>query len=703
MAEPQVREPESRVAGVAATLDAPPESLFARLTALGIREADLVPRHDGTLLGDLPPTIADPRPDMTTAPPPEGEASPGRTFDPTRVVLGDKIGEGGMGLVHVADQPALRREVAVKTLRPERKTPAAVSALLREAWVTGRLEHPNVVPIHLVYDHEDPRVVMKRVEGMTWDTLLDAPDLVGELLNRPLDSKERLRFHLRVFTEVCHAVHFAHARGILHLDLKPENVMVGRFGEVYLLDWGIAAAIPGLGPEWLPPADQIRGVRGTPAWMPPEMAAADGASIGVASDVYLLGGLLHALLVNTPRHGGSTVRETLEHAYRSAPYPYPPLPPELADLAGLANRATARLPERRPPSAEAMRRAIEDHLEHQSSIELAADGERRLEQLSAAYAQKDGAREPASSPTAARPAAGPRRSGPERASDTASSPTAARPADAFARLAREFLECRFSFQQALKIWPENTRARDGLQRLLRASALHALEHQQLERATECIGELSPRDPELERRLTALGKKLYGQRERLRVLERDADANAYHRQRSYMSIGAGLLFVAWNATFGALHRASPLTLSELVWTNLTTIVIFFGAAVLVRRSLLTTATNRRLVILFGSGFAAILVLWAAALVHSQANPDRALRVEEVLGLSQSVFVYFVLAVTFTMDGRVAWLLPGVIALGVVSPLWPAYGFELLGASGALIGFFLAALWWRPRPPRGPDPA
>ncbi|HRE92382.1 MAG TPA: hypothetical protein PK095_24920, partial [Myxococcota bacterium] len=134
----------------------------------------------------------------------------------------------------------------------------------------------------------------------------------------------------------------------------------------------------------------------------------------------------------------------------------------------------------------------------------------------------------------------------------------------------DFLECRFSFQQALKIWPENGRARDGLQRLLRASALHALEHQQLERATECIGELSPRDPELERRLTALGRKLYGQRERLRLLERDADANAYHRQRSYMSIGAALLFIGWNSLFGALHRASPLALGDLLWINLTTI-------------------------------------------------------------------------------------------------------------------------------------
>ncbi|HRE92381.1 MAG TPA: hypothetical protein PK095_24915, partial [Myxococcota bacterium] len=131
--------------------------------------------------------------------------------------------------------------------------------------------------------------------------------------------------------------------------------------------------------------------------------------------------------------------------------------------------------------------------------------------------------------------------------------------------------------------------------------------------------------------------------------------------------------------------------------------FFGAAILVRRSLLTTATNRRLVILFGSGFAAILVLWAAAFFHSQASPDRALRVEEVLGLSQSVFVYFVLAVTFTMDGRVAWILPAVIALGVVSPRWPELAFELLGAGGALIGVFLAALWWRPRPPRRQDPA
>lgn len=680
-------------AAIAHTIDAPtPESLaplMPRLLSLGIHEAHLLPGENGTLV-DQPPTVLETharRSNDTTTPPPPDNEPVAQELDPTRIVLGPLLGEGGMGLVHVADQPALKREVAVKTLRPERKTPAAVNALMREAWVTGSLEHPNIVPIHLVFDAEgDPRVVMKRIEGVTWDTLLDAPFMLGELLGRELDSKERLRFHLRILTEVCHAIHFAHVRGILHLDLKPENVMVGRFGEVYLLDWGIAVGLTGIGPPWLPTTLQVRGVRGTPSWMPPELAGADSESLGVAADVYLLGGLLHAVLVNKPRHAGETVREMLENAWESAPYPYRELSaPDLVDLAALANWATQRDPARRPASALLFRRALESHLEHQSSIELTSSAEKRLERLFAAYGERQDDQ-------------GDKDEKGEKAHKPARPERGQRPVDKVDKredIRREFLECRFAFLQALQIWPENPRARLGLQRLLRESAIHALDHAQLERATECIAELSPRDPELEARLNALGQKLYGQRERLRHLERDADANAYHRQRSIMSAQAATLFIVWNTICSMLHRASPFALTDLLWINATTIVVFGIAALIVRRSLLTTATNRRLVILFGSGFFAVLILWCAAVLHGLTFPARALSVEDVVVLTQSVFVYFVLSVTFTMDGRVAIILPAIVAIGILSPLYPELAFEALGLSGGLVGFFLAALWWRPR--------
>ncbi len=628
--------------------------LALRFSQLGVLDAHLAPGSNGTIAepprpevpnaaqgAPLGPPFIDQR-DLTTAPPPatpsSAEPAQGRSaIDPTTIVLGPVLGGGGMGIVYVAQQPGLRREVAVKKLRPERMTPVASNALLREAWVTGSLEHPNIVPIHLLLDEShDPQVVMKRIEGVSWDTLLDAPSLVDDFVGRPTQDKDRLSFHLRILMEVCHAVHFAHARGILHLDLKPENVMVGRFGEVYLVDWGIAAGIPGVGPAWLPGADTIAGVRGTPSWMAPELATAEGSSIGVQTDVYLLGGLLHAVLVNEPRHSGETVIEMLAAAFESNPYDYPASAPE--ELADLANRATSRSLGARPRTADEFRRHIESHIAHQSSSDLVLQAQQRLDGLQEVYASsRVGAREST------------------RAGQS---------------IRRDFAECRFAFQQALQIWPENPRAQLGLQTLLRSTADHALRHNQLERATECISELFPRDLELERRLNALGSRLLGQRERLRHLERDADANAFHRQRSLMALGTGLLFILWNLACALIHReVRPFDLADLLWLNGLTMGVFMTAAFVVRNSLMTTATNRRLVVLFGSGFVTILTFWGGAYLHSHAFPSRALDVLDVVAFSNLVFIYFGLAVTFTMDGRVAWLVPAAVALAVAAPAYP----------------------------------
>ncbi|MCB9615733.1 MAG: protein kinase [Sandaracinus sp.] len=129
----------------------------------------------------------------------------------------------------------LEREVAVKGLREDLDTPLVRARLLLEARVTGRLEHPNVVPVHLVTEDDEgrPRIVLKRIEGRSWRELLD---------ERPPDGRD-LAEHVRILGQVCQAIRFAHSRGVLHRDLKPENVMVGDFGEVYVVDWGIALAL----------------------------------------------------------------------------------------------------------------------------------------------------------------------------------------------------------------------------------------------------------------------------------------------------------------------------------------------------------------------------------------------------------------------------------------------------------------------------
>ncbi|MCA9623993.1 MAG: protein kinase, partial [Myxococcales bacterium] len=163
----------------------------------------------------------------------DGPASLGRL---PRLDLGDDeaelrtvqlLGKGGMAEVHLARQRALRRDVAIKRLPRGKDSTQAATSLLREARVTGRLEHPNIVPVHMLGCDQAgmPVIVMKRVEGLRWR------DLVGNLdpsswQTTKVWSQEPIMRHLEVLIEVCNAVHFAHSMGVVHRDIKPSNVMV---------------------------------------------------------------------------------------------------------------------------------------------------------------------------------------------------------------------------------------------------------------------------------------------------------------------------------------------------------------------------------------------------------------------------------------------------------------------------------------------
>src|SRR4029078_1952260 len=141
--------------------------------------------------------------------------------------LGELLGEGGMGQVFSARQRSLRRDIAVKVRRPEQLSPAAVLAFVREARVTGYLDHANIPPVHALGATETgaPVLAMQRVEGRTWASLLAAraPGEIG--------GGADLERQLGILIQVSNAVSFAHSRGVLHRDLKPENVMLGAFGQ----------------------------------------------------------------------------------------------------------------------------------------------------------------------------------------------------------------------------------------------------------------------------------------------------------------------------------------------------------------------------------------------------------------------------------------------------------------------------------------
>ncbi|HET7785032.1 MAG TPA: serine/threonine-protein kinase [Myxococcales bacterium] len=196
----------------------------------------------------------------------------------TKYRLAGVAGKGGMGTVYVVEDADLRRRVALKVL--DLPDPGLEARLRREAQVLARLEHPGIVPVHEVGVLPDGRTfyTMKLVEGARLDRYLDAAAPLAE--------------RLRLFLRIAEAVAFAHARGVVHRDLKPENVMVGPFGEVLVMDWGLARVLAETSET---PPRRTTGesaVLGTPGFMSPEQRAGASASADERADVYSLGALL---------------------------------------------------------------------------------------------------------------------------------------------------------------------------------------------------------------------------------------------------------------------------------------------------------------------------------------------------------------------------------------------------------------------------
>jgi serine/threonine protein kinase len=193
-------------------------------------------------------------------------------FSGTRYRVVREIGRGGMGVVYEAQDTALRRPVAIKVLASEMSSARSAERMRREAQIIAGLEHPAIVPVHDVGELPDGRIyyAMKLVRGRTLDAYAAEGHANAELM--------------RVFLRVCEAVAFAHANDVIHRDLKPQNIMVGEFGSVLVMDWGLATVTG---------SHDDAPVAGTPGFMPPDTA------VGPTADVYALGASLERLFGST--------------------------------------------------------------------------------------------------------------------------------------------------------------------------------------------------------------------------------------------------------------------------------------------------------------------------------------------------------------------------------------------------------------------
>jgi len=476
------------------------------------------------------------RDDWTTPTPGDLPEVTKRLESPTsRVAIGETIAHGGMAVVHHGTQHVLGRAVAVKTLR--RGSDDDFGRLLREARLTSRLEHPNIMPVHdIVLDEEGtPQVVLKLVEGETWAELLDD----AERVEREHGAEDLLEWNLEVLRTVCLAVSFAHSRGVVHRDIKPSNVMVGAFGEVYLLDWGIAQELEEASTDVgaLPPDE----IAGTVAYMAPEQLQGDDSLIGPWTDVYLLGATLyHALVGHAPFPGVARevrVMNAIDGEIRT-PTPPPALPLELRRILA---RALAIEPGRRFPNVASFRRALIEFSDHRAVARLVERGDEERGRAEAAQDPRE--------------------------------------------IERHLLAADVAYSAALEEWPGARDAVEGARALLTLRIDHALESGEV-RLAQRLSEGADVDDEIRARVEEAVLEREREAARVNAMTADADVGLGLGARGAygMLLGAVLgCFYVWTA-FAPPAEVTPFLVVPLGCLALVVLVVATSARVLLANRL-----------------------------------------------------------------------------------------------------------------------
>ncbi len=548
------------------------------------------------------------------------------------------LGSGGMGTIHGGTQPSLVRPVAIK-----RAFERGVQALVREAKVMGHLEHPNIVPVHVAARDENdvPYVVMKRIAGTT---LLDHLSSMTQVVS--MDQ------HLNILIDIANAVDFAHSKGIVHLDLKPANVMIGEFGEVYVLDWGTACAFRDDAPAEIARVPDPPKLSGTPRYVAPEMFSQEHP-IGPATDVYLLGGLLYAIMCGDGPNTGGTTTEALRSAYypkkRHYPAGYPP------ELVAIAERALQRNPADRYQTAREFRLAIEDFRRFRGARELVALGHRRL-----SFAR-------------------------EQLQE-----------DADADVGRELESAREAFEDALGIHIDLRSARDGLQEALIELIEFELRVGHADYAMKLTEHLPTPVPELKQRcfqaVEQAQEKVESLKSDLERLQREVDPRVAGRAKAMMWMAIGLTIAIPQlapAAFG--HRPS---VEEVLASHSGFAVILVLIVMRFRQKLASTLTNRVLV-------GTILAMVAFSLVPRIVALAGQVELGIALGIDLAMVACFTFFFIATVDRRLQACFPGYVAGAAGCFVYPDQAFWVFPTTHLVNMTILAIVYWFAAEPESQD--
>lgn len=554
------------------------------------------------------------------------------------LAMGPPLGQGGMGVVSLARQNVLQRDVAVKKVLDGGDT----RSLLHEAVVMGFVEHPNVVPVHTVGKDADgfPVVVMKRVEGVSWDLVLEDP------LAAPATEVVDLEYHVRVLLQLCNAVRYAHSRGVIHRDIKPANVMLGEFGEVYLVDWGIAIGITDGAPKTKYAEQSRKALVGSPAYMAPEMVSEQIGELGELTDVFLLGATLHELITGEPPNEGESPMKAVISALRADAPTYPKGADQ--ELTAIARRAMAKEPEDRFDSVTEFRDALQAYIDHRESVSLTRIAERRVKQIADLVEKRQSL-----------------------------------PIETIA-------ETRFALRRALEIWPENRLAEGTRSYLGTVTFRGFLRRGNLPEAARSLRDVSNADErsKLQTELDELREHDEEERRELDELRRDNDASVDVGARLWLGVTIAVLWAALALYKGVQRLGVPLEDVEpnYALSLVPTIGVPAILAFLFRRLYWSNAFNRRMFLFFLGGLVSVAFLRIAGLRYDLAAH---------ITTSMEFLVYSLIAFVFGVftDFRISVASGAIFAATIFALIFPGHQYLFMFIAWLIFAPYVAFLWLR----------